>query len=101
MMERLTQTPFNARIHQQACEWFVEFRTGEPEESVRKAFHAWLQESPQHIGAYLQVTALWNESAVIDPDERWSFDTLIAQAATKSGNVVPFEPHSQSLSSYA
>lgn len=97
-MERRSQPLFNAQIHQRACEWFVEFRNGEPDEAARRAFHAWLQESPQHMGAYLQITALWNEGAAVDRKEKWTFDTLIAQAAADPGNIVSLNEPSFSRS---
>jgi transmembrane sensor len=86
-----TRTPsdkWNAQIHEAACEWFVEFRAGEPGEGVRKRFHAWLVDSPAHMAAYLEVAALWNESGEFDGAARWSVDELVARANEGSGNVV-------------
>jgi transmembrane sensor len=82
--------PLNAQVCQEACEWFVEFRTGEPDQAARRAFHAWLQQSPQHMDAYLQVAAIWNESKAIG-NERWTADELIAQAVAHSDNVLPLD----------
>jgi transmembrane sensor len=80
----------NPLIYEQACEWFVEFRTSEPDEAARRAFHAWLQESPAHMGAYLHVTADWNQSASNDIRQRWPVDELVAQAARDSDVVVAY-----------
>jgi transmembrane sensor len=89
-MESPPQPHLNAQICQEACEWFVEFRAGEPDQAARKAFHAWLRQSPQHMDAYLQVAAIWNESKAI-ANERWTPDELIAQAVADTDNVLPLD----------
>jgi transmembrane sensor len=78
----------NTRIHEQACEWFVEFRTCEPSESARRAFLGWLKESPTHMGAYLEVTALWRETAPGALTPQWNLEDLVREAKADRGNVV-------------
>jgi transmembrane sensor len=77
-----------ASIHETASEWFVDFRTGEPVESERKRFLAWLRESPLHMVAYLEVAALWAESGKCRVERRWPEAELIAQAKEQPDNVV-------------
>ena len=87
-MKSHPQSKPNAQIHREACEWFVEFRAGEPDETSRKAFFAWLRESPAHMGAYLDVTAIWAEGATLELEKKWPMDALIAQAAHDPDNIV-------------
>jgi len=90
-MERKTTSRRSAQIHEEACEWFVEFRAGEPSEALRKAYLAWLQESPTHMAAYLEVAALWHDTAAVNRDGRWTVDELMRQAAVDADNVVSLE----------
>ena len=90
-METTTTPKWNAQIYQAACEWFVEFRSGEPGESARRAFHAWLQSAPAHMAAYLEVAALWGESGAIEVRSRWPVEVLIQQGRADTSNVFPFQ----------
>jgi len=93
-----TPTPkWNAPIYQAACEWFVEFRSGEPDESARRAFHAWLQSSPAHMAAYLEVAALWGESGAVEVRRRWPVEALIQQGRADTSNVFPFQQVAEPL----
>ncbi len=78
----------NTQVYERACEWLVELRAVEPDESTRSAFHAWLKEAPAHLAAYLEVTALWNESAGIPVREKWPMEALIAEARRGDDNVI-------------
>lgn len=90
-MKAQSKRKFNAQVCQEACEWLVEFRVSDPDEATRKAFHAWLRESPAHMGAYLEAAAIWSEGAAVDSNEKWAVDALIAQAAEDPDNVVSFQ----------
>lgn len=86
-MEQHTNARFSPQIHEQASEWLVEFRTGTPDEAARRAFRAWLLESPAHVSAYLEASALWGVSARAGAAEQWTVDALIAQAVAEPDNV--------------
>lgn len=90
-MERPNDSRISAQVHEAASEWFVEFRTGEPSEPARRAFLAWLRESPVHMRAYLEVTALWSDTASVNQDGRWTVDELIREAERDSDNVIALE----------
>ena len=75
-------------IQQAAGEWFVEFRTGEPDQATRAAFCAWLQESQAHMAAYLEFAALWNRAGGYDPREKWPLERLIEAARHDPDNLV-------------
>src|SRR5688572_8466736 len=79
----------NTQICKEACEWLVEFRSGDADASARREFDTWLRKSPEHLGAYLEMAAIWNEGPALDPQRKWDTDTLIAQAAAERDNVVP------------
>lgn len=79
----------NEQICHEACEWFVEFRAGEPDEPTRKAFHAWLQASPAHMAAYFDVTASWTETGSRQLAEQWPMERLVAEAGQDPDVVVP------------
>jgi transmembrane sensor len=95
MSQKLSQ-PWSDEDYAEACEWFVEFRIATPDTARREAFHAWLQQSPAHMGAYLEATALWNHTASFAPSEKYSMDALIAAAGADRDNVRVLE-HSGEL----
>jgi transmembrane sensor len=46
----------NRQILEEASAWFVEFRLGEPDTTRRREFMQWLQRSPEHIRAYMEIS---------------------------------------------
>jgi transmembrane sensor len=87
MDNKSQSAPVNAQIYEEACEWFLEFRLGEPDMSSHKKFDTWMRRSPEHIAAYLQAAAVWSEPAAHDVRGRWDANTLIAQARAAPDNV--------------
>jgi transmembrane sensor len=88
-MEPLGRPKLNTQIYEEAATWFVECRAGDLDEVGRREFDRWLRKSPEHVSAYLEVAAIWNEGPALDPTRKWDADTLIARAAGTVGNVVP------------
>ena len=82
------KTPLNTQIYEQASEWFVEFRSGELDPAARRRFFAWLRSSPEHMRAYLELAAIWNEGPKLDPQRLLDGLDL---GEPETGNVVPFE----------
>lgn len=89
-MKHNASPAYSAQIYQEACEWFVEFRSGQPEEAARRVFQAWLQESPVHMGAYLDVAGNWHRTGSADFARLGSVEELIAQALQDSAVVIPY-----------
>lgn len=89
-MDRRTLSKMNTQIYEEASAWFVECRAGDLDDSGRREFDFWLRKSPEHLSAYLEIAAIWNEGQQLDPDSKWSADKLI-QHASASGHdtVVP------------
>ncbi len=82
------RSKLNTQIYEEACEWFVECRAGDLNDKTRHAFDRWLRKSPDHLSAYLELSAIWNEGPLLDPQGKFDRDTLIAQAASDRDNVV-------------
>ena len=87
-MERHGRSKLNTQIYEEACEWFVELRAGDLDDSARREFDRWLRKSPEHLSAYLEIAAIWNEGPSLDPSAKWDVDILIAQAGEGSDNVI-------------
>lgn len=77
----------NARIREEASEWLVCFSEGEVDADARAAFTRWLRTSPEHIWAYLRVSAFWHDAELIDKATRGDIDGLVERALRES-NVV-------------
>jgi len=89
-MSQEKPTNFNAQIAEEAAEWFVEFRLGEIDAAGRREFDIWLRTSPEHLRAYLETAALWNEGGSLSVHRDLDSDALIALARTE-GNIVPLD----------
>jgi transmembrane sensor len=85
----------NDQVYQEACEWFVEFRSGDLDDAGRRRFDLWARKSPEHLAAYLEIAAIWSDGSALDPDLKWDPKTLIAQAAADATNVVPLTDRSR------
>jgi transmembrane sensor len=81
---------FNQQISEEAAEWFVEFRLGHIDAGGRRAFDSWLRTSPEHLRAYLELAALWEEGSALNAHRGLNSDDLIALARTE-GNVVSLD----------
>jgi transmembrane sensor len=90
-VERPMRSKFNVQIYEEACEWFTECRAGDLDAVARAEFDRWLRKSPEHQSAYLEIAAIWNEGADLDPSNRWDPDTLIARAAGDPENIIALE----------
>lgn len=89
-MERKSGSKLNTQIYEQACTWFIESRAGDLDEPERREFDLWIRKSPEHLGAYLEVAAIWSDGPDLDPQRRWSREGLVEQAALEPDNVVVF-----------
>lgn len=79
--------PFNAQIAEEAAEWFIEFRTGDVDDAGRQAFDRWVRRSQEHLRAYLEYAAIWNESGALNAAHHLDADALI-KLASSADNVV-------------
>lgn len=70
----------NLQIYQEACEWLITMRGSEQDAVTRERFDAWLRKSPEHVRAYLEVSATWEDTALHDPTRVVSAEMHIARA---------------------
>jgi transmembrane sensor len=82
----------NAQILDEAVSWFIESREADFSPDGHADFNAWLRRSPEHVRAFLQVSAFWEDAEAlktVDVD----LDDLIARAKAES-NVFPLDRNS-------
>ncbi len=92
MDSQMTNAPPSRDLVAEASVWFVEFRDGNVPDSTRARFNDWLRRSPEHIQAYLEVSAAWSELPTSDPEGRIDVEAMVARAqASAEDNVVEFE----------
>lgn len=87
--------PLNAQIRAEATEWLLRFNEGEVDAPAREEFNHWLRASPEHVRAYLRISAFWQESAHLGGKSTpRDIDVLVACAKAEA-NVFPLEfgPH--------
>jgi transmembrane sensor len=87
----------NTQIYEEASAWFVECRAGDLDDVGRREVDRWLRKSPEHLAAYLEVAAIWNEAPGLDPIQKWDAETLIAEAAKDPDKVVELSATSSAL----
>jgi len=80
----------NVQICDEAAQWLVEFRTGDIDPTGRQRFDEWVRTSPEHLRAFIEMTALWEEAGQVDARRHFDVETLISQVQAE-GNVVPLE----------
>jgi transmembrane sensor len=82
--------PLSGQILEVATTRFVEFHEGDVGEADRKAFIEWLKTSPEHIRAYLQVTAHWDDARALSKVSAPSIEDLVALAREPTNaKVIP------------
>jgi len=84
----------NAQIYEEASEWLVDFRTGDVDQDARGRFEAWLNISPEHVRAYLELVAVWEDVSRVDAQRDVSVDALIERARGTT-NLVSLERRSR------
>lgn len=89
------RTRLNHQIHEEAAEWLVRHRAGPLEAVDKKAFDVWLRASPEHIRAYLEISAVWEDTASAELCSGVRAAELIERAKADSG-VVPMSAGRQS-----
>src|SRR5437899_646425 len=86
MSEAQTGKP-NAQILDEASAWFVEFNEGEVPLEARNAISAWLKASPEHVRAYLAVSATFDDVGRLG-DHRSEDAQALIERVLGQGNVV-------------
>ncbi len=84
--------PLSTQVLEEASSWFIDFTEGEVGTPGREEFIAWLRHSPQHIQAYLQVTAFWEDAANLKHTHT-DIEALIAHAESNVVSLTPDLPY--------
>jgi transmembrane sensor len=86
----MKRTPkLNSQVVEEATAWFIDFNEGEVDQAGREEFNAWLRRSPEHVRAFLQASAFWEDAGALGKT-RPDLDELIARAKAEQ-NVYPLE----------
>lgn len=80
----------NAQILEEATAWFVDFNEEEVDQIGREEFNAWLRRSPEHVRAFLQISAFWEDADALGKRPGLDIDGLIARAKAEH-NVYPLD----------
>jgi transmembrane sensor len=76
-------------VRQEAIEWLISFCEGEMNPHQCGEFEVWLKASPEHVRAYLQVSAFWEAAGNLNR-ARQSVDELVRRAAAQH-DIIPFD----------
>jgi transmembrane sensor len=85
-----------SQIHNAASSWFIAFHEEAVDATKAAEFIRWLRASPQHVQAYLQAVATWEDAARIRQTHRESVDELLALARANK-EAIPLVPDSGDL----
>jgi transmembrane sensor len=89
-MKSSKQNQLNGPIYSEASDWLIEFRSGDIDAAGRKEFCDWLRTSPEHMRAYLELAAIWNEGAALDQQRVFDDTALMAAIAQQDNNITSF-----------
>ena len=70
----------NRQIYEEATDWLVKNREGELHPQEKRAFDTWLRASSQHVRAYLEMSAVWEEVPALEASWNPTPEDLIARA---------------------
>jgi transmembrane sensor len=76
----------NNQIYDEATEWLVKHREGDLSPQEKGQFDSWLRASPQHMRAYLEMSAIWEDLPAVVADGQPTPQELI-DGAKSDGNV--------------
>jgi transmembrane sensor len=100
MNPKQTVNRIHPQAREEATEWFVAFCEGEVDASGRESFDRWLRTSPEHVRAYLQISALWEGAGLLVESREINIEELVQRAGSErnvlalSANEMPFKSSS-------
>ena len=92
MSTRESPTQISDQTLEEACGWFIDLNEGELDAAGRQRLNQWLRRSPEHVQAYLEMAAVWEDSAKLKGEQLIDPAALVAEALAES-NVVPLDPN--------
>jgi transmembrane sensor len=78
----------SASVLEEAASWVIELGEGELDAQQRAQLDRWLRRSPEHVQAFLEISAAWEESSRLQAPSDADLEALIARVRSES-NVVP------------
>jgi transmembrane sensor len=78
----------SAGILEEASSWVIELGEAELDAQQRAQLDRWLRRSPEHVQAFLEISAAWEESSRLEVPRDAELDALIARVTSES-NVIP------------
>jgi len=78
----------SAEVLTEASSWFIDFNEGDVDAAARTRFTQWLRKSPEHVSAYIQIAAAWEDAPLLQQEPRFDREALYALAAAE-GSVTP------------
>jgi len=79
----------NTQIYEEATQWLIKHREAGLDLQEKSAFDTWLRESPQHVRAYLEMSAVWEDVPALDASWNPAAEQLIDHVRGE-GNIVRF-----------
>jgi transmembrane sensor len=83
----------NTQINEEAVEWLIRCRERKLDPAERGRFDDWLRESPAHVRAFLEMSAVWENLAELDSSSIAPAHELLARLRAEDG-VLPFDYYS-------
>jgi transmembrane sensor len=82
--------PLGDSILEEATAWFIDLNEGELDAGGRERLNQWLRRSPEHVRAYLEIAAAWEDASRLNHRLPTDHTALVAAAvAGTESNVVP------------
>ena len=78
-----SRLPLNDQAREAAADWLIAFSEGEVDASGRDRFLTWLRSSPEHVRAYLRVSALWEDDDLLSQSRKLDADALVQRVAER------------------
>lgn len=95
-----TSGKVSAEVLTEASNWFIDFNEGDVDAAAKVRFTQWLRKSPEHVSAYVQIAAAWEDAPLLQQEARFDREALYALAATE-GNVTPLHAAARPVSETA
>jgi transmembrane sensor len=86
--KRTVTTDFNKQIHEEACDWFIDMRAGDVDAAGRQRFDVWVRKSPEHLRAYLEISEIWDDAALVDSSGELSSADLLERTRNAGADIV-------------
>ena len=80
----------NPQVRDEAAQWFIAFCEEEVDSGTCQQFYDWLRRSPEHVRAYLRISAFWEDAGDLSKHTRHGADEIVKRALAES-NVVALD----------